>query len=684
MSLDLLNRIVDSLDVRAPIDGFLSSIDAEIGENIVPGRRIGQIDQLDAFKLRARIDQYYLSRVEVGTPGKIELDGKTYAVAVKRIYPEVVNDAFTVDIDFDGRAAAGAAPRPAAHRSSSASALRHRASIVERGGFMQHSGGRWVYLVAEDGALGTPRAGAIRPAEPALPRSARGPAPERPDRDLELHDVQRRRRARIHGAASVLNATAAGSPMIIETQDLKKLYRTELVETTALDAVNFSVDAGQFVSIMGPSGCGKSTLLHILGLIDTPSDGSYRFLGEDVSRYPESRRAAIRKRNIGFVFQSFNLIDELTVYENVELPLVYAKTPARERQAKVDAVLERMDIGHRRDHLPGAALGRPAAARRGGARGGQQAEPDPRRRAHRQSRFRARRRSHEELRQAARGRHEHRDGHALARQRRVRRAHGAHARRPDPGRAAGRVMKRYLKIALCATRAREALRAAERVGTRARIACCLMLGLYLWSELTYDRHHVNHERIYRIATHMQYGDGRSADLAITSSPFGPMLAAEYPDTSSRMSASARSRARTRRCSAYEDQKAYWKNVYLADENVFDVFTHEIVYGDPRTALSKPASIAISRRMAQRYFGNENPVGRVLTMDEWKPLNVTLVFEELPELAPALRRADLLLRRRRRRASGRHGAAPAAAQLRGLRVHLPRARGRRRSARVRPR
>jgi putative ABC transport system ATP-binding protein len=145
--------------------------------------------------------------------------------------------------------------------------------------------------------------------------------------------------------------------MIIETRDLKKLYRTELVETTALDSVSFGVDAGQFVSIMGPSGCGKSTLLHILGLIDTPSGGTYRFLGEDVSRYPERKRAAVRKRNIGFVFQSFNLIDELTVYENVELPLVYAKTPSRERDAKVAAVLERMDISHRRDHLPSQLSG---------------------------------------------------------------------------------------------------------------------------------------------------------------------------------------------------------------------------------------------------------------------------------------------------------------------------------------
>ena len=150
LSLGLLRRIVDSLDVRAPIDGFLSSIGAEIGENIVPGKRIGQIDQLDAFKMRASIDQYYLSRVEVGTPGKTELNGETYAVAVKRIYPEVVNDAFTVDIDF-----AGAAPPSLRRGQRLTIELSFGAStqslIVERGGFVQHSGGRWVYLIAEDG-----------------------------------------------------------------------------------------------------------------------------------------------------------------------------------------------------------------------------------------------------------------------------------------------------------------------------------------------------------------------------------------------------------------------------------------------------------------------------------------------------------------------------------------------------
>jgi putative ABC transport system ATP-binding protein len=145
--------------------------------------------------------------------------------------------------------------------------------------------------------------------------------------------------------------------MIIETRNLKKIYRTDIVETTAVDGIDFSLSEGQFVSIMGPSGCGKSTLLHILGLIDSPSEGAYRFLGEDVSGYPERKRARIRKANIGFVFQSFNLIDELTVYENVELPLIYGNVAANERRERVNSALEKMDIAHRGGHFPAQLSG---------------------------------------------------------------------------------------------------------------------------------------------------------------------------------------------------------------------------------------------------------------------------------------------------------------------------------------
>jgi len=140
--------------------------------------------------------------------------------------------------------------------------------------------------------------------------------------------------------------------MIIEAENVTKIYRTDEVETTALDCISLQLDQGQFVSIMGPSGCGKSTLLHVLGLIDDFSEGTFRFLGEDVSQYSERKRSVIRKKNIGFVFQSFNLIDELTVYENIELPLIYDKTPAQERKERVEAALEKMDITARRNHFP--------------------------------------------------------------------------------------------------------------------------------------------------------------------------------------------------------------------------------------------------------------------------------------------------------------------------------------------
>ena len=139
---------------------------------------------------------------------------------------------------------------------------------------------------------------------------------------------------------------------MIKTKNLKKVYTTEEVETTALNNVNFEVKEGEFVAIMGPSGCGKSTLLNVLGLLDNPSDGEYHFVGEEVSKYSERQRANLRKANIGFVFQSFNLIDELTVFENVELPLLYQGVSSADRKTRVHEVLEHMQIMHRKGHFP--------------------------------------------------------------------------------------------------------------------------------------------------------------------------------------------------------------------------------------------------------------------------------------------------------------------------------------------
>ena len=139
---------------------------------------------------------------------------------------------------------------------------------------------------------------------------------------------------------------------MIKITDLEKYYATEEVRTIALNKLSFQVQEGEFVAVMGPSGCGKSTLLNILGLLDDPDGGSFIFNGIEVAGFNERKRADLRKHNIGFVFQSFNLIDELTVFENVELPLIYTGVKPAERKKRVDEVLEKMQIMHRRKHFP--------------------------------------------------------------------------------------------------------------------------------------------------------------------------------------------------------------------------------------------------------------------------------------------------------------------------------------------
>lgn len=153
------------------------------------------------------------------------------------------------------------------------------------------------------------------------------------------------------------HANVDASVSLIRLDGLSKVYRSDSVETTALNHIDFDVKRGEFVAVMGPSGCGKSTLLNIVGMLDNPSSGAYWFLGEDVSGYGESKLSDIRKRNIGFIFQSFNLIDELTVRENIELALLYHKVSAAERKERAYAVMERMEIAHRADHMPAQLSG---------------------------------------------------------------------------------------------------------------------------------------------------------------------------------------------------------------------------------------------------------------------------------------------------------------------------------------
>jgi len=144
---------------------------------------------------------------------------------------------------------------------------------------------------------------------------------------------------------------------MLKLHNLSKMYRTDEVETVALDSVNIEIKTGEFVAIMGPSGCGKSTLLNIIGMLDSPSSGQYIFQGEDISDYTETRRSHIRKKNIGFIFQSFNLIDELTVAENIELALLYHNLPGKERKERVNEVMDKIGIAHRAKHMPSQLSG---------------------------------------------------------------------------------------------------------------------------------------------------------------------------------------------------------------------------------------------------------------------------------------------------------------------------------------
>ena len=139
---------------------------------------------------------------------------------------------------------------------------------------------------------------------------------------------------------------------MLKTINLQKKYTTDEVETTALAGINLDIEAGEFVAIMGPSGCGKSTLLNIIGLLDNPNGGQFYFLDQEISKFNEKQRANLRKANIGFIFQSFNLIDELTVAENIELPLLYLNIPVAERQKRVAEKLEQMNLSHRKNHFP--------------------------------------------------------------------------------------------------------------------------------------------------------------------------------------------------------------------------------------------------------------------------------------------------------------------------------------------
>ena len=288
--------------------------------------------------------------------------------------------------------------------------------------------------------------------------------------------------------------------MLVKLQSLNKTYRAAEVETTALRDVNVDIREGEFVAVMGPSGCGKSTLLNVIGMLDSPTSGAYLFKGEDIAKFDEAKLADLRKRNLGFVFQSFNLIDELTVEGNIELALLYQRDiSSADRKRRVAEAMDRMKIAPPREALPGRAVGRSAAARRGRARGRRQAVADPRRRADRQPRLAARRGGDEAAGRAQRRRHDDRDGHTLVGARRVRAPHDQPVRRPRPDRepASGVMLRNYLTVALRNLVANKVNALINIGGLAVGLAACLTILLYVGDELSYERWLPNADRSTR-------------------------------------------------------------------------------------------------------------------------------------------------------------------------------------------
>jgi putative ABC transport system ATP-binding protein len=171
---------------------------------------------------------------------------------------------------------------------------------------------------------------------------------------MSTHNIATKE-AQIQRTIPVANRDQAET--LFSLEGLTKVFRSDNVETTALNNINIEIKRGEFAAVMGPSGCGKSTLLNIIGMLDSPTSGSFRFNGEDVAGYGESKLSQIRKQNIGFIFQSFNLIDELTVRENIELALLYHKVSASDRKERAYNVMERMEIAHRANHMPAQLSG---------------------------------------------------------------------------------------------------------------------------------------------------------------------------------------------------------------------------------------------------------------------------------------------------------------------------------------
>ena len=357
---------LDSLVIRAPISGKLTALDLKVGEMRSPGQRLAEVAPDTGMKLVADIDEFYLPRVNRGQTATVDLGGKSVMVTVRRVLPQVKDGQFRVDLSFDTTGPA-ALVEGATARGHLQLGEDRPANILVTGPFLERTGGDWVFVVAADGRSAQRRRIKVgrRTSDQIEVLSGLIAGDRVIISDYTgLDRVERVRPRKLEAA-----------PML-KLEHISKSYRTSEVETAALDDVSLEVQRGEFLAIMGPSGCGKSTLLNILGLIDSPTSGSYWFMGEDVARCSEADLTLRRRAGVGFVFQNFNLIDNLSVAENIEVGLLYRRVRGS------DAAVGLPRSGHgrpRSSHETSAepTFRRSTAARCGGPGPGCRAEDHP-------------------------------------------------------------------------------------------------------------------------------------------------------------------------------------------------------------------------------------------------------------------------------------------------------------------
>ena len=264
-SLAITRSKLDNLVVRAPIAGQLTDIIQNVGENRNRGERLGQIAPDTGVKVTASIDEFFLPRVRVGQLADIDFADRSWKLRVERVYPQVAGGVFTVDLDFDGPAPAGLLPGQAVDGKLSLGGDQP-ALILPAGAFLERTGGDWVLVVDASGRHADAPPGQDRPPQRRTGRGAQRPEAGRAGHHLRLHRL-REDRSPEH--------QPIGARDMLTLKSIFKTYRTEEVETVALNDISLDIGAGEFVAIMGPSGCGKSTLLNVLGLLDSPTSGAY-------------------------------------------------------------------------------------------------------------------------------------------------------------------------------------------------------------------------------------------------------------------------------------------------------------------------------------------------------------------------------------------------------------------------